>query len=460
MFNVLFEKLGNFWVSDNDKQVFPGQINQNNNNFEISFVDVDFNNYDDDYILLNGIIENKKLSLIIINAPIKSTYAKVINNTYYIEYLFEGIHYNNKKNIKFENINIKIDNILSTINLHSLSTFTPKPEILLIKKPAEEYEANLNEFILGVFLKSESTIGYSSNGQYAKFNEEIIVKLTYDEPKIINEIYNHLVKIKDLFTFLTGKSEIIGIYESSDNTKINMFLPIMAKTYNTKYQHDSLIQLNENNLEKIFSKWFENYNSFNGVYDLYFSTIGSNLSNETLFLTYCQILESYHRKKYRGEYVSKEKFEDFKNKFTPCATKMEGLGEIVSKENKSQFLNKILNSIQYSYEFTLKDRLKEIFSEFEEFNLFITIIDKFTDEETLDKGIKAYCDLIKDGRNYYTHYGDEPEHLLKGIEFLELTDSLNLIIKMIFLKELGLTDSEINNITKNHRFKFVEYYEK
>ena len=240
MFNVLFEKLGNFWVSDNDKQVFPGQINQNNNNFEISFVDVDFNNYDDDYILLNGIIENKKLSLIIINAPIKSTYAKVINNTYYIEYLFEGIHYNNKKNIKFENINIKIDNILSTINLHSLSTFTPKPEILLIKKPAEEYEANLNEFILGVFLKSESTIGYSSNGQYAKFNEEIIVKLTYDEPKIINEIYNHLVKIKDLFTFLTGKSEIIGIYESSDNTKINMFLPIMAKTYNTKYQHDSV----------------------------------------------------------------------------------------------------------------------------------------------------------------------------------------------------------------------------
>ena len=221
-----------------------------------------------------------------------------------------------------------------------------------------------------------------------------------------------------------------------------------------------MIQLNENNLEKIFSKWFENYNSFNGVYDLYFSTIGSNLSNETLFLTYCQILESYHRKKYRGEYVSKEKFEDFKNKFTPCATKMEGLGEIVSKENKSQFLNKILNSIQYSYEFTLKDRLKEIFSEFEEFNLFITIIDKFTDEETLDKGIKAYCDLIKDGRNYYTHYGDEPEHLLKGIEFLELTDSLNLIIKMIFLKELGLTDSEINNITKNHRFKFVEYYEK
>ena len=49
---------------------------------------VDFNDYDDDYILLNGVVENKKLSLIIINDPIKSTHAKVINNTYYIKYQF------------------------------------------------------------------------------------------------------------------------------------------------------------------------------------------------------------------------------------------------------------------------------------------------------------------------------------------------------------------------------------
>ena len=458
MFNQILGKLGNFWVENNNKKTAPGQINQNNNDFEISFVNVTFNDYDEDYILLNGIIENKKLSLIIINDPIKSTQAKVINNTYHIKYLFKGMHYTNKKDIKFENINIKIDNISPTISLHTLSTNTPKPEILLMKKPTKKYTANLNEFILEIFLKSKSTFGHSSNGEYATFNEEIIIKLNYYNPKSINEVYNHLVKIKDLFTFLTGKSEIIGLYESSEYNEINMFFPMMAKTHNRKPQHNPLIHLNENNLEKIFNNWFKNYKSLNGVYDLYFSTIESNLSSETLFLTYCQILESYHRKRYSGEYVTKEKFEDFKSKFTPCATKMDGLDEIVSKKNKSQFLNKILNSIKYSYEFTLKDRLKELFSEFKGCDLFIKIIDKFTNEETLEKGIKTYCDIIKDGRNYYTHYGDEPEHLLKGIEFLELTDSLNLIIKMIFLKEFGLNDSEINNITKNTKFRFTEYY--
>ena len=119
-------------------------------------------------------------------------------------------------------------------------------------------------------------MGYSSNGQYAKFNEEIILKLNYEEPKTITEIYPHIVKIKDLFTFLTGKSEIIGLYESSKNKEINMLFSIVTRTYNLKPQHNTLIQLNENNLEKIFNNWFENYDSLKGVYDLYFSTIGSN----------------------------------------------------------------------------------------------------------------------------------------------------------------------------------------
>lgn len=80
------------------------------------------------------------------------------------------------------------------------------------------------------------------------------------------------------------------------------------------------------------------------------------------------------------------------------------------------------------------------------------------DEETLDKQIKTFCDIIKDGRNYYTHYAEEPENLLKDIEFLTLVDSLDLIIKLIFLKEFGLTESEINNITQDPRFKLNEYY--
>ena len=458
MFNESLDKLGEFWVADNKEHKIPGVLNQNTNSYEISFVNVNFNEYDEDYLLINGVVENKKLSLIIINNPIRSIHANVRNTTYYIRYLFEGIHYNDKSQIEFNNINIKIDNISSTIRLHSLTELTPKPEILLMKKHTKEYFANLDEFNLEIFLKTRSTFRHLSNGECANFNEEIILKLDYKKPKNINEIYSDIAKIKNLFTFLTGKSEIIGLYETLDKRELNIFIPIIAKTYSDKFQHDALIQFNENNLQKIFTKWFKNFDSLTGVYDLYFSTIGANLAIETLFLTYCQILESYHRKRYSGIYISEEKFEEFKSKFTPCATKIEGLDELVSKENKSQFLNKVLNSIAYSYEYTLKDRLKELFNELKEYNLFKDIVSQFCDEETLDKQIKIFCDIIKDSRNYYTHYPEEPGNLLKDIEFLTLVDSLDLIIKLIFLKEFGLTESEINNITQDSRFKLNVYY--
>lgn len=135
MFNELLNKLGEFWIADDEEHKIPGVLDQNTNSYEISFVNVNFNEYDEDYLLLNGIIENKKLSLIIINDPIRSKYANARNTTYYIRYFFESIHYSDKSQIEFNNINIKIDNISSTIRLHSLTGLTSKPEILLIKNP-------------------------------------------------------------------------------------------------------------------------------------------------------------------------------------------------------------------------------------------------------------------------------------------------------------------------------------
>lgn len=93
MFNELLNKLGEFWIADDEEHKIPDVLDQNTNSYEISFVNVNFNEYDEDYLLLNGIIENKKLSLIIINDPIRSKYANVRNTTYYIRYFFESIHY-------------------------------------------------------------------------------------------------------------------------------------------------------------------------------------------------------------------------------------------------------------------------------------------------------------------------------------------------------------------------------
>lgn len=83
MFDELLKILGEFGLLMIKKIKFLEYL-INNNSYEISFVNINFNNYNDYYLLLNRVVENKKLSSIIINNPIKSTIASVKNTTYYI----------------------------------------------------------------------------------------------------------------------------------------------------------------------------------------------------------------------------------------------------------------------------------------------------------------------------------------------------------------------------------------
>lgn len=144
MFEDILENLGKFWIPDNPDESFTGKISKNNNQYEISVVNVNFKDYKCDYLLLNGYIKTKKLSLVILNDPIKGSHSRVANNTYYIRFLFERIHYRFLNDICFKNINIKIDNIGSVVHMHSLSpqgvpSNHNKSNVLLMEKPYDEY---------------------------------------------------------------------------------------------------------------------------------------------------------------------------------------------------------------------------------------------------------------------------------------------------------------------------------
>lgn len=43
MFNELLNKLGEFWIADDEEHKIPGVLDQNTNSYEISFVNVNFN---------------------------------------------------------------------------------------------------------------------------------------------------------------------------------------------------------------------------------------------------------------------------------------------------------------------------------------------------------------------------------------------------------------------------------
>ena len=192
------------------------------------------------------------------------------------------------------------------------------------------------------------------------------------------------------------------------NEDIDLILPIVSDQSLESRQYPSAIQLDESNIESIIKKWFENSNYFDSFYDLYFSLEKSSLNPTTLFLTYSRMLESYHKQRY---------------------------------SEKRTFLHK---------------RLIGLFNDLIAYDFFKEILEKYGDDEEED--IIKFSKIIKDNRNYYTHYDRIKYTVVDGKELLELNEVLKLIIDLIFLKEFEFSVDEINDITsKSKNFRFTTY---
>ena len=176
----------------------------------------------------------------------------------------------------------------------------------------------------------------------------------------------------------------------------------------------------------------------------------------TLFLTYAQILESYHRQRYEGEDADKQKFKKISKKVRKCLKETDEIKSIENDNVRIELTNKIVSSIKFSYEFTLHDRLLELFNELNAYVFFQEILHKFVNDA--DDPIEDFCKVVKNNRNYYTHYGNKNENVLDDENLVELNEALNMVIKLIFLKELDFKIDEVNEITsKDKTFRLNSY---
>lgn len=135
MFNINEKQIGKFWVENHEKECFHGNINFNTKDFILELIDPNFNSPKDEKVLINGIIDNKPISFILINHP-------PINHppnfqSYNIYDVCMGMHFDTKEDIKFEKIKFKINNISSVINLHSLE-YNSSDMLPLKREPFEE----------------------------------------------------------------------------------------------------------------------------------------------------------------------------------------------------------------------------------------------------------------------------------------------------------------------------------
>lgn len=162
------------------------------------------------------------------------------------------------------------------------------------------------------------------------------------------------------------------------------------------------------------------------THDLYFGTLYIPLMyRESHFLSLAQAAESFHRRKYRGKYLSDKDYKEIPDV----------LVNAIPLAVKKYFKNSLENKLKYSNEFSLRKRLKEIFDEYQHEipGVFIK-----------NKG--AFIDNVVDTINYLTHYDkDLKERAASGNAIFHLTQELKTLLEICLLRELGFGSEEIED---------------
>lgn len=188
--------------------------------------------------------------------------------------------------------------------------------------------------------------------------------------------------------------------------------------------------------ENCLKNWFSKSELLAPVYDLYFATLynpAMYLQHE--FLSLVQSIESYHRRVFGGEYVSKDEYRPI----------LETLKRSIPADVDNAFRESLKYRMQYLYEYSLKKRLEKIIEYCG--NTLNTIIP--------DKS--EFIEDVYNTRNFLTHYDKELEDKTKkGDELYKRTKQLKFLIETCLLKELGFSDENIFKIvSRNQRYHHI-----
>src|SRR5258708_20890755 len=140
-----------------------------------------------------------------------------------------------------------------------------------------------------------------------------------------------------------------------------------------------------NTAETLFTNWFEKEQVLRPVYDLLLNTVYSpGQYVQSTFLSLAQALESFHRKVYKGKYLSDEEYSSIRN----------ALVDAIPGGIDKKLSDKLKSMLQYGNELSLKSRLEYLFQGIRRDHL---------DNLSGSHDPRPFIPLLLDTRNYLTH---------------------------------------------------------
>ncbi len=405
--------------------------------------------------IINGFSTNgKKLSLFKCYESNRSaSYPGIETSILQASYLFVGANFINEDEICFNKIAVKLKNLDTWLGISGF-----------------DIQYNQDELSTNIYYKLPQSIEFKINSSFnAKFNFissnpsrsvftkkaaiEQSVQLILEPQDKIDYHFKELLKQVHIFQMFVTLStytasfplEIIfnspKYYLEFDAKKIpeniQLYYATSIKPKDKEIIHwDMLFSYRdiENNFEKIINKWYGQHDKINSILGLFLDNFyNPGIFNENRFLNIAQALETYHRRFKKNNVLPKDQHKK----------RIENIINSFSDELKEWLKQKL----SFSNEPTLKERIDELLKEYSNDTI-----------QKLIKDFESFSKLVKDSRNYYTHYDKSLEKkAARGGDLYYLTERMKVLLTCCLLNVTGFDNNLIQELLKRNEYRLYNH---
>ncbi|MDO9289147.1 MAG: hypothetical protein Q7T83_10180 [Thermodesulfovibrionales bacterium] len=452
-----FEYDGQWWLPENSENKISGTLKFHP--VEGAYLELigSFKEYDDivnskfshvDIIL--GITTNNKLLTLYkcFLSKAKASHSpdsSFVATTFFANVVFIGCHFEKGEDILFDSLSINYSHLEDWTGITGFRFArhdTDEQTLCAISyKYPQKVEADLGS--LKIVLNHEFTYGGPSFYEY-NLKQTTYITMQPNQPMHFNGYKSDICyHIQNFLSLATGKATypLAVKAKSKENKKrllggkifddvyedIFIFFSLKKLPDLSKKPHPSDVLFSYSDIADSFEKYLQNWVAkaeiLRPVYDLYFGTLyNPSMYLEYQFLSLIQAVESYHRRKYGGQYLSDDDYSPIRNE----------LIKAISQNISNDFKESLKKRLQYLNEYSLRKRLKEIFLKY-------AVIEKLLVESK-----EVFIEDVVNTRNYLTHYDKRLEiKKVSGQKLYRLNLIIKHIIEICLLSELEMPEEMI-----------------
>lgn len=457
-----FQFKGYWWLPSNSEVYSPGTLKyESNNTGTIEVICNDAENWrkihHNDIIL--GLANNTEFTLCNCEVISDSLLSDTPTMLFRIKFIIKGKQFESRKAITIKNAQVTFDYLsywtnaeYSILRFKKDNTLKKQPITLLPPKKIKiPVNSNFNLYFVNTHHFNYSSRSLDINiKKYGYFDMQFINAISLDE------FYQYLDQLNKFYCFsIQNVAYPISIFADKTKNDFN-FEIIIKKKYSKNSEKDHLQRSDmlfmfddiENDLNKIIPNWFNNYNTLDNIYTLYFGDLFGNQFLETKFLTMIQIIEAYHRTIFPKAKPKIPK-DEFKKRRDLILNLIPSNDYTIYKDWLSKSL---INSP------SLKQRLEDLFERFENILINFNNADEFVNVVVYTRNSMSHALKKKEKKKSKALVAKEFHNLYN------LYMKSKLIVDVCFLNGLELQEETIirflNNLWKyDSIMKGKDYFE-